>query len=95
MSEPSTPTSDGKPSVAVLLDNARDAIVAARRAGVEPRMLFVSIRDFDEVARAKARETRNGLAPQILGKEIHARDFIAEGAVELVITETAEVSQTA
>jgi hypothetical protein len=90
MSDPRTPSSGSKPSVAVLLDNARDAIIAARRAGVEPRMLFVSIRDFDEVACAKARETRNGLALQIFGKEIHAKDFVAEGAVELVITETRE-----
>jgi len=73
------------PSLGVLLDNARDEIVAGRNAGIEPIGLFVSPRDFEQVAQTKAREERNGIALRIFGIDIHAEPDLPEGAVRLML----------
>lgn len=72
------------PSLGVLLDNAREEIVAGRNAGVEPIGLFVSLRDFEQIALTKAREERNGIALRIFGIDIHALADLPEGRVRLI-----------
>ena len=73
------------PSLGVLLDNARDEIIAGRNAGVEPIGILVSQRDFEQVAATKAREERNGIALRIFGIDIHAEPSLGEGRVQLIL----------
>ncbi|OOL33048.1 hypothetical protein GQ85_03455 [Rhodococcus rhodochrous] len=54
-------------SLAVLLDNARAAIIAARDAGIEVRELALSPADFDCVRRTKSYEEHMGLPLRVLG----------------------------
>jgi hypothetical protein len=71
------------PSLAVLLDNARTALVAGRRAGIPCAALLVSQADFDTVAETKRRELRNGLGLRIFGLAIFPRAGLGQGMVLL------------
>jgi len=73
------------PSLGLLMDNARSEIVAGRSAGLEPRGLLVNTRDFDEVARAKRREKRNGYGPRLFGFDLIAAESVEVGHVRLVL----------
>ncbi|WP_216893157.1 hypothetical protein [Nocardia alni] len=71
------------PSLAVLLDNARTAIAAARDAGLDIQQIAVSPDDLATVSEAKKFETRVGMPLQILGIRIVADSRVGRGSVHL------------
>lgn len=71
------------PSLAVLLDNARAAIAAARDAGLDVQKVAVSPEDLATVSEAKKFEVRVGLPLQILGVPIVADSQVSCGSVRL------------
>ncbi|OOL33043.1 hypothetical protein GQ85_03415 [Rhodococcus rhodochrous] len=73
----------GQASLAVLLDNARAAIAAARDVGLEISSLGVSPADLEAVREAKKFEERVGLPLRILGIAIEADAEVSIGAVRL------------
>ncbi|GAA4548552.1 hypothetical protein [Pseudonocardia xishanensis] len=80
-----TRTTLAEPSLALLLDNAREAIIAGRAAGIEPVALLLSSADYAQVTRTKQREARVGLPPVVLGIEIRPDSAIREGSVRIVL----------
>lgn len=70
-------------SLAVLLDNARVAIMAARDAGLEVNSLAVNPVDFATVTEARRFEERVGLPPRILGVNIEPDSEVEIGSVRL------------
>lgn len=70
-------------SLAVLLDNARGALAAARQAGVDTPGLFLNERDYAAIKVAKKREERNGVPLRLFGVDIHPRRNVALGNVQL------------
>ncbi|MFT4082208.1 MAG: hypothetical protein QM638_06455 [Nocardioides sp.] len=71
------------PSLAVLFDNARTAIAAAREADLEVSTIGVSPEDFDLIERSKRFEERIGLPLRILGVVVEPDADVALGSVRL------------
>ena len=80
------PDLDG-PSLAILLDNARTALVTAVAAGLEPGAFLISQRDFDALRETKWREVRSGLPARIFGLDVYPGAGIDMGAVQLASTD--------
>ena len=55
------------PRLATLVDNARELIVGARAAGLEPTALTVAPREFEALTEAKSYEDRRRFPLQLLG----------------------------
>jgi hypothetical protein len=71
------------PSLAILLDNARTALVAAREAGISSAALLISQADFDTVAHTKERELRTGRSLGIFGLPVLPKAGLDKGTVLL------------
>lgn len=70
-------------SLAVLLDNARTAIAAARDAGLDIQSIGISPADFEAVREAKEFELRVGVPLRLFGIAIESDDEVSLGAVRL------------
>ena len=70
-------------SLAVLLDNARAAIAAAREAGLDVQVMAVNPVDLQTVRQAKKFEERTGLPLRILGVAIEPDSGVSIGTVRL------------
>jgi hypothetical protein len=70
-------------SLALVLDNARELMAAARYQGLDPEALLVSPACYADVADAKAFERRLGLPLRLLGLDIAADEALADELVEL------------
>lgn len=69
--------------LAVLLNNARGALAAAREVGLATPALFLSVADYEQVKRTKSRELRLGLPLRVLGVEVRPVGYLDEGMVQL------------
>jgi len=66
--DPWNPLSDI--SLGVLLDNARESVMAQRRAGREPDVIVVSPEVHDALRYVKRHEIRRGIDLMLLGKRL-------------------------
>jgi hypothetical protein len=73
----------GGVSVARLLDDARERLVEAWDRDEEPQYLLVHPRLYDVVARAKAREVRQGRPLRLLGLLLVSSDATSVDAPEV------------
>jgi hypothetical protein len=65
-------------SLAVLLDDLRPLIAAARDAGEQPRHVLLSPAAFDLVAGVKGHDRERGMPVMVLGMEIVRADNLAQ-----------------